>query len=54
LKGTNDGTGEELAMEFNPTHLQSRDLSKTMRLSGGQKEGQKILVYSNPENGLPI
>jgi len=25
-----------------------------MRLSSDQREGQQIIVYSNPENGLPI
>ena len=35
----NPEIGSELQMEFNPTHLQSREISESMRLSSDQTEG---------------
>ena len=38
----------EITPDYNPNHLQSRDLSNTMRLSEVQAAGKPIIVYSNP------
>ena len=35
----NPEIGSELQMEFNPSHLQSREISESMRLSSDQSEG---------------